>query len=91
MGTTGPTAGAGVPYKNVFARLPETVAGQKVKYVILDDGGDPSVTVKNARKLVLEDKADLLIGSTSTPTCLAIVDVAVENGIPQICWSPIVV
>ncbi len=91
MGTTGPTAGAALPYKSVFLQLPETVAGQKVKYVILDDGGDATVAVKNARKLIDEDKADILLGSTSTPTCLAIVDAAVENRVPQICWAPIVV
>ena len=91
MGTTGPTAGAALPYKSVFAQLPETVAGQKVKYVILDDGGDATIAVKNARKLIDEDKADILMGSTSTPTCLAIVDAAVENKVPQICWAPIVV
>src|SRR3990172_1398216 len=91
MGTAGPTAGAALPYKSVFAQLPETVAGQKVKYVILDDGGDATIAVKNARKLIDEDKADILMGSTSTPTCLAIVDAAVENKVPQICWAPIVV
>lgn len=91
MGTTGPTAGAALPYKAVFSRLPETVAGQKVHYIILDDGGDSGVALKNARKLITEEKVDILMGSTSTPTCLAFVDAAVENKLPQICWAPIVV
>jgi len=90
MGTTGPTAGAALPYRTVFSRLPATVAGQKVRYIILDDGGDSSVSLKNARKLITEDKADIIMGSSSTPTCLSIVDAAVENKIPQICWAPIV-
>jgi branched-chain amino acid transport system substrate-binding protein len=90
MGTTGPTAGAGLPYRTVFSRLPQTVAGQPVRYIILDDGGDSGVSVKNARKLITEDKVDIVMGSTSTPTCLSIVDAAVEHKVPQICWAPIV-
>ncbi|MFZ0838994.1 MAG: ABC transporter substrate-binding protein, partial [Xanthobacteraceae bacterium] len=75
LGTTGPTASAGLPYKSVFSNLPDTVAGQKVHYIMVDDAGDPTTTVKDGRKLIGEDKVDLLIGSTSTPTCLALVDV----------------
>lgn len=91
MGTTGPTAGIALPYKNVYARIPETAAGQKIRWVILDDASDPSVAVKNTRKLVSEDKVDLILGSTSTPTCQAMSDVAVESKVAQICWAPIVV
>ena len=91
LGTTGPTASAGIPYWKIFAHLPQTVAGQPVKYILFDDAGDPSSAVRNARKLIGEDNVDLLVASTSTPTCLAVVDVAVENRIPQICMSPIVV
>jgi branched-chain amino acid transport system substrate-binding protein len=91
LGTTGPTASAGLPYKSVFSNLPDTLAGQKVHYIMVDDAGDPTTTVKDGRKLIGEDKVDLLIGSTSTPTCLALVDVAVESKVPQICLSPIVV
>src|SRR5258705_6984986 len=34
------------------------------KLVQLDDGGDPSASTRNARKLVEEDKVDLLIGTS---------------------------
>ena len=91
LGTTGPSASTGIPYWKVFTHLPEIVAGQHVKYILFDDAGDPTSAVRNARKLIVEDHIDLLIASTSTPTCLAVVDVAVENKIPQICMSPIVV
>ena len=91
LGTTGPTASAGIPYWKIFAQLPQIVAGQPVKYILFDDAGDPSSAVRNARKLIGEDNVDLLVASTSAPTCLAVVDVAVENRIPQICMSPIVV
>lgn len=89
VGATGPGASLGIPYKNAFSILPPTIAGEKVKYVILDDGTDPSAAVKNARKLITEDKVDVLIGSTSVPTCTAIVDVARELKTPQIALSPV--
>jgi branched-chain amino acid transport system substrate-binding protein len=91
LGTTGPTASAGIPYWKVFAHLPEIVAGQSVKYIMFDDAGDPSSATRNARKLIAEDNVDLLVASTSTPTCLAVADVALENKIAQICMAPIVV
>jgi len=91
LGTTGPTASAGIPYWKVFSHLPDIVAGQPVKYIMFDDAGDPSNAARNARKLIGEDNVDLLVASTSTPTCLAVADVAVENKIPQICMAPIVV
>ena len=86
---TGPTASIGAPGKNTMEILPTTIAGQMVRYVALDDGGDPAVTVKNMRKLTQEDKVDAIIGSSSTPTCLAGNDIAAETRTPQICLAPI--
>src|SRR5512135_9456 len=68
---TGPTASIGAPGKNTMELLPTTIAGQRVRYIALDDGGDPAATVRNMRKLTQEDKVDAIIGSSSTPTCLA--------------------
>ena len=65
--TTGPGASLGIPYRNVYTNLPPQIAGQPAKFVILDDGSDPSTTVKNARKLVDEEKVDILLGPTFTP------------------------
>jgi hypothetical protein len=31
--------------ENTFALLPQTVGGQKVKYIILDDASDPGTAV----------------------------------------------
>ena len=86
---TGPNASIGIPGKNTMEIFPDTIAGQKVKLVILDDGGDPSVAVRNARKFTQEDKVDVMIGSSSTPTCLALSDVALEAKTAQLCLAPI--
>ena len=89
VSATGPAASLGIPEKNTFALLPPTLGGEKVKYIVLDDATDPSAAVKNARKLTSEDKVDALIGSTATPTSMAILEVAFETRTPQIAMSPI--
>lgn len=89
VGATGPGASHGIPMKNTVAILPDTIGGEKARYVILDDGTDTTNAVKNARKLFTEDKVDVLIGSTSVPTIIAISDVAAEMKTPQIGLSPI--
>ena len=71
VSTTGPTASLGIPEKNTISLLPATIAGEKVKYIVLDDATDTTTAVKNARKLISEDKVDLLIASTATPTSMA--------------------
>lgn len=88
-GATGPGASLGIPYKNTFTVLPKTLGGQPVQYIILDDATDPTNAVKLARKLVVEYKVDLLIGSSSVPAATAITDVAAELKTPQIALSPV--
>lgn len=89
VGSTGPGASLGIPYKNTFSLLPTTVGGEKVRYIILDDATDPTTAVKNARKLVSEDKVDVILGSSSVPTSTAIATVATESKTPLIALSPI--
>lgn len=91
VGATGPGASLGIPYKNTFSVLPGTIGGEKVRYIILDDATDPSTAVKNARKLITEEKVDVLIGSSSVPTATAVVDIANELKTPQIALSPVAV
>ncbi len=89
--TTGPGASLGIPYRNVYTNLPPQIAGQPAKFVILDDASDPSTSVKNARKLIDEEKVDIILGPTFTPGCLAVSDVAVEAKVAMVCLSPVVV
>lgn len=89
LSTTGPAASLGIPEKNVFAMLPTRIAGENVKYIVLDDATDPSAASKNARKLVSEDKVDVLVGSASTPASVAIAEVAFESKTPQVAISPV--
>ena len=88
---TGPGAALGVPYRNAALMLPESIGGERVRYVILDDASDPATAVKNARKLVAEDRVDVIIGSALTPTSLAMLDTAVESRTAQLVLAPIAV
>lgn len=89
VSATGPGASLGIPYRNTFSVMPKTLGGEKVNYIILDDGTDPTRATKNARKLVQEDKVDLIIGSGTTPAAVAVSEVAAETKTPQISLSPL--
>lgn len=86
---TGTNASIGIPGKNAIEIMPSSIAGVPVKFVVLDDGGDPSQAVKNMRKLAQEDRADVVLGSSSTPTCLALADTAQETKTAHLCLAPI--
>lgn len=84
ISTTGPAAAIGAPSKNAMLLWPKEIAGQKVEYVILDDGSDPTNAVRNARKLTAEEKVDVMVGPNTTPNALAMIDVAAETETPLI-------
>lgn len=88
VSATGPAASLGIPEKNTVALMPATIAGQKVNYLVLDDASNPSEASKNARKLTSESKVDVIIGSTTTPASLAVLEVAVETRTPLITMAP---
>lgn len=80
--STGPTAIVGIPQKNTAALLPTEIAGQKVEYIVLDDASDPTNAVTGVKKLLSEHKVDALIGPTTTPAALAILDFVAESKTP---------
>ncbi|AQS51124.1 branched-chain amino acid ABC transporter substrate-binding protein [Paenalcaligenes hominis] len=84
VASTGPAASLGIPERNTVSLLPTEVAGQKVEYIVLDDGTDTTVAVRNMRKLITEDNVDVVIGTSVTPGSLAMVDVAGETKTPMI-------
>ena len=87
VSATGPAASLGIPEKNTIALMPATIAGEKVNYVVLDDASDTTTAVKNLRKLVSEDKVDIVLGSTTSPNSLAMIDVAAEAKTPMIAFA----
>lgn len=88
LGSTGPQASLGVPFKNTFSTLPDTLGDQKVEYIIMDDGSDPTNSVKLARKLITEDKVDIIFGTSSLPGTTAMAPAATELKTPIIGLAP---
>lgn len=89
IAATGPASALGVPARNTFTELfPKEIAGEKVTVILLDDATDPGKATTNARRLVTEDKVDVLVGSSITPSSLAVSGVALENGVPHFTQSP---
>ncbi|MEJ7931304.1 ABC transporter substrate-binding protein [Ramlibacter sp. AN1015] len=84
---SGPVSSLGIPYAKgiqaAVAHMPQ-VAGRKVELIQLDDASDPSTSARNARKLIDEDKVDILIGTAGSPGALAIAAVARETRTPLI-------
>ena len=91
LGATGPGASLGIHYKNAFELMPNSLGGQRVKYIILEDGSDATTAGKNARKLITEDKVDVVMGSNGVPSSLQIAQVATETQTPFLCLTPIAV
>ena len=89
---SGPGASLGLPYSRGIAAAKAymaKIAGDDVKLIELDDGSDPSTATRNARKLVEEEKVDVLIGTATTPSTYAMAAVANEMKVPFIAISPI--
>ncbi len=84
LSTTGPAASLGIPEKNALSFAPKTIAGQKVRYVVYDDASDTTNAVQNVKRLVSENRVDLILGPTTTPTSLAVVDVAADAKTPML-------
>lgn len=87
---TGPASGLGIPVNNQVKLWPTSIAGEKLKVVVLDDATDPTNGVKNAKRFVTEDKADIIMGSVATPVAIPMAGVAAEANTPHLSFSPAV-
>src|SRR6186713_2165340 len=86
--TTGPAAALGIPERNALDFVPKEIGGVPLKVIVLDDGGDPTTATTNARRFVTESKADIIMGSSTTPPTVAVSTVANEAGIPHFGLAP---
>src|SRR4030088_3626119 len=87
--TTGPAAALGIPERNALDFVVKEIGGVPLKVIVLDDGGDPTNATTNARRFVTESKADIIMGSSTTPPTVAVSHVASEAGIPNIGLAPV--
>ncbi len=82
LSLTGPGAGLGVPERNTIELLPKSIAGQTVRWVVLDDASDTTAAVRAARKLIDEEHVDAILGPSTSPNSLALLDAAGSSGTP---------
>jgi branched-chain amino acid transport system substrate-binding protein len=87
VSATGPAASLGIPERNTVDLMPKEIAGQTIRYIVLDDQSDTTHAVMNIRRFVSDDRVDVVLGSTTTPNSLAMIDVAAESGTPMISWA----
>src|ERR1700735_3477457 len=88
ISTTGPAAALGIPERNALEFVPKEIGGVPLKVIVLDDGGDPTNATTNARRFVTESKADIIMGSSTTPPSIAVSNVGNAAGIPHIGLAP---
>src|SRR5262245_45006993 len=84
---SGPVSSIGIPYARGIAVGVATigeVGGQRIRLIQLDDQSDPTAAARNARKLIEEDKIDILIGTAGAPMSLAMVGISLEQQVPFI-------
>lgn len=81
---TGPTAVVGIPQKNTVALLPQKIGDLSVEYIHFDDASDATQAVQLAKKLIGEQKIDALIGTTGSPSAMAVLPFVAEAGVPML-------
>lgn len=82
VSATGPTTAIGIPQKNTGDLLPRKIGDATVEYIQLDDGGDTTRAVQNIKKLIQESNIDAMIGPSTTPNALAILDIIADAKVP---------
>jgi len=81
---TGPTSFVGASQKNSVALLPRKVGDTTIEYIYLDDASDPTQSVRNAKKLIGEQKIDALIGPSGTPNAIGVIEFIAEARTPML-------
>ena len=56
-------------------------------FTFLDDASDTTAAVRNARKLITDEKVDVILGPSITPNAIAVTAVAAEAGVPMITMA----
>lgn len=86
---TGPGAIVGVAHKNSLAIWPTEIAGEKIEMLVEDDRSDVTAGTTIARRMMTDDKVDLIIGPGLTTGAVAVAPVANEGETVQMAIAPI--
>ena len=89
LSLTGTGASTGLLFKNVLTFAPREIGGEKIRYYVVDSGSDPAKAAQVARRLITQDKVDILLGDTTAPAATAMTPVAAELQTLQIDEPPL--
>src|SRR3954463_2955640 len=104
IGSTQPLTGVAAPgYSEIapaakayfdFINANGGINGRKIVYKYVDDGYDPSKTVTQTKKLILEDKVFAIFNALGTPTHEQVIDFLNQQKVPDLfvasgcrCWD----
>jgi branched-chain amino acid transport system substrate-binding protein len=90
LSISGPAAAMGVGYRAAFDFMPAEVAGQKIEYIVRDDGTDAQRAFTIAQKLITEDHVDALIGPSLYTSDVAVQPLIEQAHVPMIAMAPLV-
>lgn len=82
---TGPVAMLGLGQQKAMQMYGDRVGDLSIQYITLDDASDTTAAVNNVKKLTDEHAVDVIVGSSSTPQCLAMLDAVAQAEVPTIC------
>lgn len=71
-----------------FSEIGYQVANKNIEIIIGDSKGDPTVAVDVARKMVEDDKVDVIVGATTVGENFALATYCNEVGIPHLLNTP---
>ena len=97
LSVTGPAAFLGDPEEKTLKLYVEKlnkaggVIGRKLELVVYDDAGDSDKARTFAKRLIDQDKVDVIIGGTTTGTTMAALPLVEQAGIPFISLAGAVV
>jgi branched-chain amino acid transport system substrate-binding protein len=97
LSVTGPAAFLGDPEQKTMEMYVERinagggVAGRKLQLTVYDDGGDAEKARTFAKRLIEQDKVDLMVGGSTTGTTMAAVPLAEQAQIPFVSLAGAVV
>jgi branched-chain amino acid transport system substrate-binding protein len=90
---SGPAAVFGVPARQAADFLIEKynaeggIGGAKLRAIVVDEAGGAEKQVAEYRRLVLDEKVDVIVGYISSADCLAVAPVAEELKVPTVLFD----
>ncbi len=88
LSTTGPASFLGDPEEKTLKLYVERinaeggVLGRKLELIVYDDGSDSNKANGFAKRLILQDNVDLIVGGSSTGSTMAMIPLVEANNVP---------